>query len=489
MAVSNIYAVILAGGSGSRLWPLSRELHPKQLMKIEDDYTLFQSAFIRLVNCVDDKNILSITNVKLESQVKAQLKEMQEKFCRKSSYRVITEPEGKNTAPAIALAIKYIEKLQKDKAVKEENIEDPIIVAVPSDNLITDNEKYCKCVSEGIKLAKEGYIVTFGVKPDRADVGLGYIRAKNNRKIRSIAPNGLKVESFIEKPDIETAQEFVESDKYFWNSGMFVFKASVMMAELKKYERDIYNIIKDATISSQTPTIPYQNFKDMPDISIDYAVMENSKKLALIPLDTEWKDVGSWEAVYDVSEKDENNNYIMGNVLDLESKDSLVYSTSKLITTIGLKDTVVVETEDAVLVCDRSRAQDVKKIVNHLKEIHDTTQYTHKTVYRPWGYYQVLNEGKGFLTKCIYVNPGAKLSVQMHHHRSEHWVVLEGKALVLKGEEFHELQKGDSIDLAVEEVHSLQNPYDEPVKVLEVQQGDILDENDIVRLEDMYGRV
>ena len=484
MAVSNIYAVILAGGSGSRLWPLSRELHPKQLMKIEDDYTLFQSAFIRLVNCVDDKNILSITNVKLESQVKAQLKEMQEKFCRKSSYRVITEPEGKNTAPAIALAIKYIEKLQKDKAVKEENIEDPIIVAVPSDNLITDNEKYCKCVSEGIKLAKEGYIVTFGVKPDRADVGLGYIRAKNNRKIRSIAPNGLKVESFIEKPDIETAQEFVESDKYFWNSGMFVFKASVMMAELKKYERDIYNIIKDAPISSQTPTIPYQDFKDMPDISIDYAVMENSKKLALIPLETDWKDVGSWEAVYDVSEKDENNNYIMGNVLDLESKDSLVYSTSKLITTIGLKDTVVVETEDAVLVCDRSRAQDVKKIVNHLKEIHDTTQYTHKTVYRPWGYYQVLNEGKGFLTKCIYVNPGAKLSVQ-----SEHWVVLEGKALVLKGEEFHELQKGDSIDLAVEEVHSLQNPYDEPVKVLEVQQGDILDENDIVRLEDMYGRV
>ena len=227
----------------------------------------------------------------------------------------------------------------------------------------------------------------------------------------------------------------------------------------------------------------------MPDISIDYAVMENSKKLALIPLETDWKDVGSWEAVYDVSEKDENNNYIMGNVLDLESKDSLVYSTSKLITTIGLKDTVVVETEDAVLVCDRSRAQDVKKIVNHLKEIHDTTQYTHKTVYRPWGYYQVLNEGKGFLTKCIYVNPGAKLSVQMHHHRSEHWVVVEGKALVLKGEEFIELNCGDSIDLAVEEVHSLQNPYDEPVKVLEVQQGDILDENDIVRLEDMYGRV
>lgn len=485
MAVSNIYAVILAGGSGSRLWPLSRELHPKQLMKIEDDYTLFQSAFIRLVNCVDDKNILSITNVKLESQVKSQLKEMQEKFCRKSSYRVITEPEGKNTAAAIALAIKYIEKLQSDKNIKE----DAIIVAVPSDNLITDNEKYCKAVSEGIKLAKEDYIVTFGVKPDRADTGLGYIRAKNNRKIRTISPDGLKVESFIEKPDSETAQEFVESDKYFWNSGMFVFKASVMMAELKKYEKDIYNIIKDAEVSSQTPTIPYQQYKEMPDISIDYAVMENSKKLALIPLETDWKDVGSWEAVFDVSEKDDNGNYIMGNVLDLDSQDSLVYSTSKLITTIGLKDTVVVETEDAVLVCDRKRAQDVKKIVSHLKEINDTTQYTHKTVYRPWGYYTVLNEGKGFLTKCIYVNPGAKLSVQLHHHRSEHWVVVEGKALVLKGEEYFELNNGDSIDLAVEEKHSLQNPYDEPVKILEVQKGDILDENDIVRFEDMYGRV
>lgn len=485
MAVSNIYAVILAGGSGSRLWPLSRELHPKQLMKIEGDYTLFQSAFIRLVNCVDDKNILSVTNVKLESQVKTQLKEMQEKFCRKSSYRVITEPECKNTAPAIALAVKYIEKLQKDKNIKD----DAIIVAVPSDNLITDNEKYCKAISAGIKLAKENYIVTFGVRPEKPDTGLGYIRAKNNRKIRTITPEGLKVESFVEKPDFETAAEFVESDKYYVNSGMFVFKASVMLAELKKYENDIYKIIKDAEISSQTPTIAYQEFKEMPDISIDYAVMEHTRKLAMIPLDCEWKDVGSWQAVYDISEKDDNNNYIMGNVLDLDSKNSMVYSTSKLITTIGLKDTVVVETEDAVLVCDRERAHDVKKIVNHLKERNDATQYSHKTVYRPWGYYTVLNEGNGFLTKCIYVNPGAKLSVQLHHHRSEHWVVVEGKALVLKGEEYIELNNGESIDLAVEEKHSLQNPYDEPLKILEVQRGDILDENDIVRFEDMYGRV
>ena len=485
MTVSNIYALILAGGSGSRLWPLSRELHPKQLMKIEDNYTLFQSAFIRLVNCVDDKNILSITNTKLESQVKTQLREMQEKFCRNSTYRIITEPECRNTAPAIALGIKYIEKLQQDRNIKE----DAIIIAVPSDNLITDNEEYCRAVSEGIKLAQEGYIVTFGVKPDRADVGMGYIRTKNNKKIRTIASDAMKVETFEEKPDLKTAQDYVESEKYYWNSGMFVFKASVMLAELKKYARDIFEVIKHTDVTSQTPTIAYQDYKEMPDISIDYAVMEESKKLAMIPLNCDWKDVGSWEAVYNISEPDDNGNYIMGNVLDLDSKNSLVYSTSKLITTIGLKDTVVVETEDAILVCDKNRSQDVKKIVHHLKEREDTTQYNHKTVYRPWGYYTILNEGEGFLTKCIYVNPGAKLSIQLHHHRKEHWAVLEGKAYVLKGEDYLELEKGQSVDIEVEEKHSIQNPYDEPLKILEIQQGDILDENDIVRFEDIYGRV
>ena len=242
MEVSNIYAIILAGGSGSRLWPLSREVHPKQLMKIDYNYTLFQAAFMRLINCVDDKNILSVTNVKLESQVKTQLKEMQEKFCRKSSYRIITEPECKNTAPAIALSIKYIEKLQKDRNSKE----DPIIVVVPSDNLILDNEKYCKTITEGIKLAQDNYIVTFGVKPDKADIGLGYIKAKNNRKIRAVAQNGMKVEEFVEKPDIETACEFVDSDRYYYNSGIFIFKASVMMGEIKKYQPEIYSIIKNA---------------------------------------------------------------------------------------------------------------------------------------------------------------------------------------------------------------------------------------------------
>ncbi|MBS4760146.1 MAG: mannose-1-phosphate guanylyltransferase/mannose-6-phosphate isomerase [Clostridium sp.] len=484
----SLYALILAGGSGSRLWPLSRELHPKQLMKIEGDYTLFQAAFIRLVNCVDDKNILSVTNVKLETQVRTQLKELQEKFCRNSCYRVVTEPESKNTAPAIAVGIKFIEKLQ-DTALGNCIKEDPVIIAVPSDSLIGDEEQFAQAISEAVKLARENYIVCFGVKPTRADSGLGYIKTKRNKKIKDISMDSLKVESFIEKPDKDSAQEFVDSGKYYWNSGMFVFKSSVMLAELKKYEPDIFDIIKNAEISSQTPTISYADYEKMPDISIDYSVIESTKKLAMVPLDCEWKDVGSWDGIYDISQKDENGNYLMGNVLDLDSKDSMVYSTSKLITTIGLESTVVVETEDAVLVCDREHSNDVKKIVSHLKERGEDVQLTHRTVYRPWGYYTVLTEGKGFLTKCIYVNPGAKLSVQLHHHRSEHWVVVEGKAMVLKGEELFELHNGESVDIEVEEKHSLQNPFDEPLQILEIQQGDILDENDIVRFEDMYGRV
>lgn len=485
MTISNIYAVILAGGSGSRLWPLSREVHPKQLMKIDYKYTLFQSAFMRLVNCVDDKNIISVTNVKLANEVKLQLKEMQEKFCRKNNYKLVTEPESKNTAPAIALSIKYIEKLQKERNLKD----DPIIIVVPSDNLIIDNEKYNEAITEGIKLAQENYIAVFGVKPEKADCGLGYIKAKNNRKIKTISSQALKVDEFIEKPNKEAAIEFVESDRYYCNSGLFVFKASVMMAELKKYQPDIFNIIKNAKISTQAPSIPFLEYEQMPHISIDYAVMEYSKKLAMIPLESDWKDVGSWDAVYDISEKDDNGNYTMGNVVDLESENSLIYSTSKLITTIGLKNTVVVETEDAVLVCDKDRVNDVEKVVSHLRERNDEVQYSHKTVYRPWGYYQILNDGNGFLTKCIYVNPKAKLSVQKHNHRSEHWVVVEGKAVVLKGEDFFELEKGQSIDINIKEKHSLQNPFDEPLKILEIQQGDILDENDIERFEDIYGRV
>ncbi len=485
MTVSNLYAVILAGGSGTRLWPLSRELHPKQLMKVEDNYTLFQSAFIRLVNCIDDKNILGVTNTKLEPQVRIQLEELQEKFCRSSNYRLITEPECRGTAGAIALSAKFIEKLHKDRKA----VEEPILVVVTSDNLISDDKAFYNALEEALKLAQNDYIVSFGAKTNRADVGLGYIKTKNNKKIKEISEVALKADEFIEKPNKETTEEFIKSAKYLYNTGILVSKTSVLLSEIKKHSPYIYEAIKKAKLSSQVPTIAFQDYKEIPETSIDYAILENTKKLAVIPMDCDWTDVGSWEAVYEISEKDEKGNCKMGKVVDLDSENSLIYSTSKLITTIGLKDTVVVETEDAILVCDRNRSQEVKNIVSELKEKYEDVVYENKTVYRPWGYYTVLNSGEGFLTKCICVNPGAKLSIQLHHHRQEHWAVIEGKALVLKGEDYFELEKGQSIDIAKEEKHSLQNPYETPLKIIEIQQGDILDENDIVRFEDMYGRV
>ena len=477
-----LYGLILAGGSGSRLWPMSREMYPKQLLKIGGDSTLFQSTFKRLVDTIDDKKIFSITNVKHSSNVKMQLSELQKKFCRTTEYKVITEPVGKNTAPAIALAAKYI----KEHSGRGK---DPIILVVPSDHIITDNQEFSDTIEKGLKLANAGYIVTFGVTPLRADTGFGYIKTGKNAKISGIVSSAFKASEFKEKPDFKTAEEYVKSGKYFWNSGIFMFKVSTFMNELKKYFPEILQILKTAKLTDKEPTIEYEIFKNMPDISVDYAVMEKSKKIALLPLDCGWNDLGSWQAIYDVSKKDKKGNYITGNVIDVDSKNSMICSNSKLITTIGLENTVVIETEDAILVCDKDRTQDVKKIYEKLKDKNDPTHQIHKTVYRPWGFYTVMQQGKGFLTKCIGVNPNAKLSLQKHFHRSEHWVVLEGKALVIKGNIEYQLEPGDSINIGIEEVHSLQNPYDKPLKVLEVQKGDKLEEDDIVRLEDMYGRV
>ena len=477
-----LYGLILAGGSGSRLWPMSREMYPKQLLKIGGKSTLFQETFKRLIHNIDDKRIFSITNVKHSSNVRMQLDELQKKFCRESEYKIITEPVGRNTAPAIALAVQYIKADARRGS-------DPIILVVPSDHSISDEIEFSSIIEKGVKLAKEGYIVTFGITPKRADTDFGYIKTGKNAKIQGFVKSAFKVSEFKEKPDLKTAQEYVKSGKYFWNAGIFMFKASVFMSELKKYSPEILKILKEAKITDAEPSIEYEIFKTMPDISVDYAVMEKSKKIALLPLDCGWNDLGSWEAIYDISQKDKNGNYILGNVIDCGSKNSMIYSTSKLVTTIGLENTVVIETEDALLVCDKNKTQDVKKIYEKLKDKNDPAHQIHKTVYRPWGYYTVMQQGEGFLTKCIVVNPKAKLSLQKHFHRSEHWVVLEGTAFVIKGEETHELKSGESINIAVEEIHSLQNPYDKPLKVLEVQKGKKLEEDDIVRLEDMYGRV
>ena len=456
-----MYGIILAGGSGSRLWPLSRELYPKQLFNLNSDKSLLQAAFEHLKTCMPEENIVSITNTKHSSSVKIQLSKLTK------SPQILSEPVSKNTAGAIVLASKFI--MQKTNS-------DPVIIAIPSDLIIEDNDKFLQSIQKGEKLAEQGYLVTFGVKPDYPETGYGYIKGD------------FKVEQFVEKPDFETAKKYVENGNYFWNSGIFMFKASTLFNEMYKYAPEIAEISEkfDFTINSE---ISFIDFDKMPNISIDYALMEKSDNIALVKLESDWKDLGSWQSIYDVSEKDKNGNVFVGHVLDENSKNSFVYSSSKLVATIGLEDTVIVETEDAILACKKNEVQNVKHIYETLKKQNDNTHLVHKTVYRPWGFYTVIAQGEGFMTKIIHVNPGQKLSVQSHNFRSEHWVVLSGTAkVVLEAKELI-LSPGHSVDIPLKAIHSLQNPYEEDLEIIEVQKGDPLIEEDIIRYEDMYGRV
>lgn len=462
-----MFGIILAGGSGSRLWPLSRELYPKQLLNINSDKSLLQMTFERLNKFMSAENIVSITNVKHTANVKYQLEQISD------AVKILSEPLSKNTAPAIALAVKFIQEYEND----------PVILVVPSDHLINDEEKFLSTVKKGEKLAEEGYIVTFGIQPDYPETGYGYINVLNEPLM-----DGFKVKEFVEKPDVETAQKYIDAKTYYWNSGIFMFKASTMIEAIKKLAPEIAKVMGKFDFS-QSSAIEYNLFDQMPNISIDYAIMEKSDKIALVKLESDWNDLGSWQSIYDVSKKDANENVMLGHVIDENSKNSFVYSSSKLVATIGLEDTVLVETEDAILACKKDKTQDVKKIFDILKKQNNDAHLIHKTVYRPWGFYTVIAQGTGFLTKIIHVNAGQKLSVQSHNHRSEHWVVLSGEAkVVLEGKD-HILSQGNSIDIPLKAIHSLQNPSGVDLEIIEVQLGELLIEDDIVRYEDMYGRV
>lgn len=483
MEKKSLYGVILAGGSGSRLWPLSREMYPKQLLKLNGEHTLFQSTFCRLSYFIIPQNIFTVVNTKHSTDIRLQLNKLKDIYKKTEDLKIIVEPVGRNTAPAIGLAVNYI--LNK---IEEDGI-DPIIFVAPSDHIIQDQQAFNDAVECGIKLAEAGFIATFGIKPNKPDTGYGYICTELNEDVTKICEKALKVKEFKEKPDIETAQAYIKSNVYYWNSGMFIFKASTLLKEMELYSNDIYTLLNTIIFKEEGPIVDFNDYIKIPDNSIDYAIMEKSNLITLVPLVCDWSDMGSWEAIFDVSQKDSNNNFISGNVIDFGSENSLIYSTSKLVSTIGIKDTVIVETNDAILVCDKNKTQDVKKVFNTLKSCNDNTCFEHSTVYRPWGYYTVLEKAEDFLVKIININVKAKLSLQMHHHRSEHWVVLSGIAQVIKGDKELYLNPGDSIDIPATVKHSLANPGKIDLKIIEVQRGNYLKEDDIVRFEDIYGRI
>lgn len=461
-----MHGIILAGGSGSRLWPLSRELYPKQLLKLNSKKSLLERTYERLMGIMDIDNILAITNAKHITSVRMQLKEYS------NDVRILAEPSAKNTAPAISVAVKYL---------LDFNIDD-IIIVLPSDHLINDTKGFRKTIDEAQNLAKQGYIVTLGVKPTQAGTGFGYIKA--GKKLQG----GFNVSAFKEKPDLKTAKKYVKDKNYYWNSGIFVFKASVYMETLKEYAKDIYDNTMNFDFKKQDD-IDFMTFDKYPSISVDYAVMEKAKNVAMVPMSCDWSDLGSWDAIYTINKKDEKGNVKMGNVMDIGCSNSMLYSSQRLLAGVGLKDVFIIETSDAILACDKNNAQGVKEIYEKLKEAKDDTQKIHTTVYRPWGYYTVLNQGKGYLTKMICVSRKGQLSLQSHNYRSEHWVVLSGTARVILDDKVFMLKAGSSIDIPVKAVHSLANPYDTELKIIEVQKGDKLVEEDIIRYKDIYGRV
>jgi len=469
-----IIPVILAGGSGTRLWPLSRELYPKQLIDIYNENTMLQNTILRLQGIDKMGPPIVVCNEAHRFMTAEQLRMMET-----DPYAIILEPVGRNTAPAIALA-----------AIKAmENEKDPILLVLPADHVIEKIPDFHDAIKVGIDYAKENKLITFGIIPNSPEIGYGYIKKGELLKEET---GTSKIEKFVEKPDLSTAQEYITSGKYCWNSGMFMFKASVIVKELEKHALDIITSCK-TVISKGKQDLDFfrlklDEFKNIPSDSIDYAVMEKTSNGVVIPFDAGWNDLGSFDALWQTGKKDGNRNVIKGDVLTHDVKESYINSESSLITAVGVERFVIVETKDAILVSPRDRVQDVKKIVKQLKDNNRDEPVTHRKVYRPWGSYETMDIEQRFQVKRITVKPGAKLSLQKHYHRAEHWTVVSGAAIVTKGEEEMLLKEDQSTYIPLGTMHRLENPGKIPLELIEVQSGSYLGEDDIVRFDDVYGR-
>lgn len=458
-------ALILAGGGGTRLWPLSRENYPKQFLRLNGDKSLLRQTIDRVLNAVSPDDVIILTNGKYLFYVKAEAPEIN---------NIVLEPASRNTAPAVALGIKYcMEKL----GCKESEA----IFLSPSDHIIKPFEAFGDYMRRAEQISEEGFIVTFGIKPNKPETGYGYIKTSMPQSAVS-GQQYLKVERFTEKPDLEAAKRFVNEGVYYWNSGMFAFKIKTMLDELNNHAAGIRSRL-DADYESAMA-----GFEDMPDISIDYAVMEKSQNIALLPMELYWSDIGSWDSLYDVLDKDDKGNVSQGNVLSIDTKRTMIMGNKRLIAAIGLEDIIIVETDDAVLIAKRDESQKVKDIVSGLKRNNCKEAVEHITTYRPWGSYTVLEEGPRYKIKRIVVNPLEKLSLQMHYHRSEHWVVIKGAAKVyIDGKEIF-IHENESAYVPKSTHHRLENPGKVPLEIIEVQNGEYVGEDDIVRMEDVYGR-
>ena len=465
-------SVILSGGVGSRLWPLSRGMYPKQLLCLADEtLSMLQQTVLRVDGLAE--STLIVCNEQHRFMVGEQLNQI-----NRSNNKIILEPEGRNTAPAIALAAFLVAQTDPNE----------VMLVMPADHVILDVERFHEAAESASKLAVEGGVVTFGIVPQGPETGYGYIKAG-----KAVKYGGFSVAEFKEKPALEIAQEYVASGDYYWNGGIFVFTAKAYLEELKMFEPEVYDAV-EKSINGATPDLDFirideRAFGVSPSVSIDYAIMERTNRANVVPLDAGWSDVGSWSALWDVSKKDVNGNAIKGDVLMSNTRNSHIYSENKLVATVGVENLVIVETDDAILVTHRDESQNVKAVVSQLESMGRKQVSHHRKVYRPWGWFDSIDSGDRFQVKRIQVKPGAKLSVQMHYHRAEHWVVVRGTAEVLNGEETTLLRENESTYIPIGTTHALRNPSEtQMLEIIEVQSGSYLGEDDIVRFEDNYGR-